>query len=345
MLGSNVGIDLGTTSIIIYLEGKGIVVNEPCAIAYDEDNRILCVGKNAEEMSERNHDGIRVVHPMADGVISDFTATKHIVSYFLSRVCKNMIFRPNVVVCVPSMVTNLEKRTVLSLINAAGAAKACLIEEPLAAALGAGLQSDRPKGVLVVDIGGGTTDVAIITMGCISISRSVRTAGNEFNEAIIRQLRRERDFVIGERTAEQIKEKIGSATLRDTELAMTVKGKSYLSNTPCTFEVTSTEVFLAMRPKLEIILDTIRKVLEEAPPDLAADIIDSGIYLTGGSARLRYLDKMIERKTGIKTKAVTEPEKCVALGTGKALADMDILANNGYVFKARTGKEKSESAG
>lgn len=336
MLGTNIGIDLGTTSIVIYVEGKGIVLSEPCAAAYEtETGKYIAFGKRAYDMIGKTPDKITVVKPMIHGVVSDFTATKHILRYFLSKICKNMVFKPNVVVCVPSMVTSLEKRTILDLITSAGAAKACLIEEPLAAALGAGLKSDRPMGSMVVDIGGGTTDIAVITMGCISVSRSIKIAGNALNDAIMRQIRRERDVVIGEKTAEYIKHKVGCSYLRDVELGVNVKGKHFITGMPVSIEVTSTEAYLAMRPQLEAIGEGIRSVLELTPPELAADITETGIHVTGGGALLFGIDEMIERKTGIKTFIAKDPINCVALGTGEALAHMDILSQNGYVFKAR----------
>ena len=347
MLGANIGIDLGTTSIVVYVEGKGIVLSEPCVAAYEtESGKLLAVGKRAHDMIGKNPDSVRVVKPMIHGVVSDFTATKHILRSILSKICKNMIFKPNVVVCVPSMVTSLEKRTILDLITAAGAAKACLIEEPLAAALGAGLKSDRPQGTMVVDIGGGTTDIAVITMGCISVSRSVKTAGNALNEAIQRQIRRERDVIIGERTAEEIKMKVGCSYLREVELGLTVKGKHFITGMPVSIEVTSTEAYLAMRPQLEIIAEGIRSVLELTPPELAADIMETGIHVTGGGALLFGIDEMIRRKTGIKTSVAKDPLNCVALGAGEALAHIDILSHNGYVFKARNeivGLESNET--
>lgn len=336
MLGANIGIDLGTTSIVAFVEGKGIVMSEPCAVAYEKgSDKIVAVGKRAWDMIGKNPDSIRVVKPMEHGIVSDFTATKHLIRYFLSKICKNMVFKPNVVVCVPSMATSLEKRTILDLVTASGAAKACLIEEPLAAALGAGLKSNRPVGAMVVDIGGGTTDIAVITMGCISISRSIKTAGNALNEAIIRQIRRERDVIIGEKTAEYIKRQIGCSQLRDVELGLTVKGKHFITNMPVSIEVSSTEAYLAMRPHLENIGESVRSVLELTPPELSADICESGIYLTGGGALLRGIDKMIQQKTGVKTFVAENPLECVALGTGEALSHIDILSQNGYVFKAR----------
>lgn len=336
MLGANIGIDLGTTSIVVFVEGKGVVMSEPCVAAYEkESGKLIGVGKRAWEMLEKNPDSIRVVKPMLHGVVSDFTATKHILRYVLSKICKNMVFKPNVVVCVPSMATGLEKRTILDLVTAAGAAKACLIEEPLAAALGAGLGSNRPVGTMIVDIGGGTTDIAVITMGCISISRSIRVAGNTLDEAIVRQIRRERDVIIGDKTGEYIKKQIGCSFLRDVELGLTVKGKHFITNMPVSIEVSSTEAYLAMRPHLETIAETVRSVLELTPPELSADIAESGIRLTGGGALLRGIDKMIEQKTGVKTVVAESPLNCVALGTGEALSRIDILSQNGYVFKTR----------
>ena len=336
MLGTNIGIDLGTTSIVVFVEGKGIVLSEPSVAAYEkESGKLIAVGKKAWDMLGKNPDSIRVVKPMEHGVVSDFTATKHILRFFLSIICKNMVFKPNVVVCVPSMATSLEKRTILDLVTSSGAAKACLIEEPLAAALGAGLKSDRPVGTMIVDIGGGTTDIAVITMGCISVSRSVKTAGNALDEAIVRQIRRERDVIIGEKTAEIIKKQIGCSNLRNVELGMTVKGKHFITNMPVSIEVSSTEAYLAMRPHLETIGEAVRSVLELTPPELSSDICESGIHLTGGGALLQGIDKMIQKKTGVKTTVADDPLSCVALGTGEALSHIDILSQNGYVFKAR----------
>ncbi len=336
MLGVNIGVDLGTTSVIIYVEGKGIVLSEPCVAAYEaESGKLLAVGKKAYDMHGKTPDSIRVVKPMHNGVVSDFTATQHILRFFLQRICRNMIFKPNIVVCVPSSVTNLEKRTILDLVTAAGAGKACLIEEPLAAAFGAELSTDKPLGTMVVDIGGGTTDIAVITMGCVSLSKSLKIGGNAFDEAIMRQIRRERDVVIGEQTAEKLKKQIGCAYLREAELARKTKGKNYITGMPVSIEVTSTQVYLAMRPHLEAIVDGICSVLEITPPELAADISQTGICLTGGGALIDGIDYMIQRRTGIRTYVANDPINCVARGTGKALSHIDILIDNGYVFKSR----------
>lgn len=336
MLGTNIGIDLGTTSILIFVQGKGIVVSEPNTVAFDTDTgKLLAIGQKASDMVGRNPDSITVVKPMKSGVISDFTATKAIVRVLLYKVCKNMVLKPNVVVCMPSTVTNLEKRTILDLVTAAGAGRACLIEEPLAAALGAGLDIRRPMGTMVVDIGGGTADIAVVTMGSISISKSVKIAGNILNEDIIRYLRRERNIVIGEKTAENIKKQIGCAYLRDVELAIEIKGKHYITGMPLTAEVTTTEVYLAMREHLEAIAEGVRSVLEVTPPELAGDISETGILLTGGGALLDGMDKLLEDKTGIHVIIPDSPLECVARGTGYAIEHMDILVDNDGVFKTR----------
>ncbi len=341
MIGANIGIDIGTSSVIVLVEGKGIVLSEPSAVAYDNEGNIVGIGKKAYAMFEKNHSGIKVVRPLENGVVSDFTATKQMVGYFLSKVCKNTVFKPNVIACVPTMVTGLEKRTMLDLMTAAGAGRARLIEEPLAAALGAGIQSEKPKGSMIVDIGAGTADIAVITMGSIAVSKSLRCAGNSLDEAIIRHLRRERVTVVGQKTAEQIKTRIGSTLLRDIELGMTVKGKNYFTGMPLSFEVSSTEAYLAMRPKLEELLEGIRAVLEETPPELAGDVLESGIVLTGGGAKLRNIDKMIQNKTGIKTRVAADPVNCVALGMGEAFEKLDLLTKNGYDFKSDEGIEFS----
>ena len=336
MLGKNIGVDLGTTSVIIYAEGRGIVLTEPSVVAYSTKTKRMCaVGRKAFDMLGRNPNSIRVVRPMKDGVVSDFTATRQMLSRYIARVCGNAIFKPNIIVCMPSSVTSLEKRTVLDIVTAAGAGKACLMEEPLAAAIGAGGDITHAGGTMVVDIGGGTTDIAVITLGSIAVSKSIKVAGNLFDEAIVRQVRRERDVVIGERTAEIIKQTIGCATLRDEEVCMTVKGKHYITGMPATVEVTSTDCYLAMREHIEAIGEAVRTVLETTPPELVGDIGSSGILLTGGGAMLNDMSVAIEQKTGIRTRLGSDPQNCVAKGIGLALGDLDMLSEQGYIFKTR----------
>ncbi len=336
MLGKNIGIDLGTTSVIIFAQGKGIVLNEPSVVAYNaKTGRMCAVGKKAFDMLERNPDSLRVVQPMRDGVVSDFTATRQMLSRHLNKVCSNSIFKPNIIVCMPSSVTNLEKRTVLDIVTAAGAGRACLMEEPLAAAIGAGVDIANATGTMIVDIGGGTTDIAVISLGSIAVSKSIKVAGNLFDEAIIRQVRRERDVIIGHKTAEELKTKIGCAVLPEAELWMTVKGKHYINNMPATLEVSSTDCFLAMREYIESINEAVRSVLEITPPELVGDIGSNGIVLTGGGAMLREMSAAIQKKTGIKTRLAEDARSCVAKGIGKALGDLELLTEQGYIFKNR----------
>ncbi len=336
MLGSCVGVDLGTTSVLIYVKGKGIVVNEPCVAAYStQDNRLLALGSRALEMLGRTPGSIHVVRPISGGLISDFTATSHILRSFLSQVCRNMVFKPNVVVSVPSGLTKLEQRTLLDLVTTAGAAKACLIEEPLAAALGSQVNIKRPSGTMIVNIGGGTTDIAVITMGTVSISRSIRTAGRALDEAIIRYFKRKRGVQFGERTAEEIKKEIGCAYAREADLAIPAKGKRLSDGLPVRIEVSSSEVYSAIRDTLDIISDAITDILRVTPPELAADIAENGIILTGGGALLTGLDEMLITDLGVLTRVADSPIETVAIGAGLAMKDIDILISNGYSFQTR----------
>ncbi len=336
MLGTNIGIDLGTTSTVIYVQGKGILISEPSAIAYDTDTGdIIAVGQRAYEMYGKTPDCITVVRPLEDGVVSDFTATQQMLSWYLHKVAGYKFFKPNIVVCMPSGVTDLEKRTLLDIATLSGAGRACLIEEPLAAAVGAGIKVTNPSGTLVVDIGGGTTDIAVITMGSIAVSDSVKGAGNGFDKAIKNYLKRERNIIVGLKTAENIKKQIACARFRQDEITILAKGKDYITSLPTHFEISSAEVFLAMREGLENILDGIYSVMERTSPDLVSDIMKNGIYITGGGALILGIDEMIEQRTGIRTIIADDPLNCVAKGTGMALKDINILQNNGYIFKTR----------
>ena len=347
MLGLNIGIDLGTTSVIVYVQGKGIVMSEPSVVAFKTDSgRIMAIGKSASKMIGKCPDSITVIRPLRDGVVSDFTVTEQMLRFFIQKICGNRIFKPNIIVCMPSTVTSLERRTILDVITASGAGKACLIEEPLAAAIGAGVDISHPRGIMIVDIGGGTSDAAIITMGSIAISKSVKSAGNALTESIMRYVRRERDVLIGEQTAEQIKHTIGCAYLRKEEIAMVAKGKQYVSRMPISFEITSTEVYLAMREHINVLIEGIKAVLEDTPPELISDLMYEGILLTGGGALLYGLDKAIEDATGIKTRVANDALNCVANGIGDVLVNLDFLADNGYLFKTRqdiTGVEEADN--
>lgn len=346
MLGINIGIDLGTTSVIAYLEGKGIVLSEPSVVAYRTNTgRMISLGKAAYKMIGREPESVTVIRPMKDGVVSDFTVTEQMLRYYIKKICGNKIFKPNIIVSMPGTVTNLEKRTILDVITASGAGKACLIEEPLAAAIGAGIDISHPSGVMIIDMGGGTTDIAVITMGSMAVASSVRIAGNLLNDSIVKYCRRERDILIGELMAEEIKKQVGCAYLRREEVVMVAKGKDYFTGMPIDFEITSTEAYLAMRENINQILEAIRDVFERTPPELVADIINEGIILTGGTAKLFGMDKVVAELTQIDTRIADDPLNCVANGIGKVLGDMYFLSENGYLFKSRqdiTGDHEEE---
>lgn len=336
MLGINIGIDLGTTQVVACVEGKGIVLSEPSIVAYrKKSGKIMALGKPALRMLGKEPDSVLVVRPMKDGVVSDFTVTEHMLRYFIKQICGNKIFKPNIIVSMPGTVTNLEKRTILDVITASGAGRACLMEEPLAAAIGAGIEINHPSGVMIVDLGGGTTDIAVITMGNMAVASSVKVAGNALNEDIIRYCRRERDIIIGEQTAEEIKKSVGCAFLRKEETATFAKGKDYFTGMPIDFEITSNEAYLAMREHIKYLLESIRDVFERTPPELVSDIIEEGIVLTGGTAKLYGLDKAIKELTKINTHVADDPENCVIKGIGKVLGDTFFLEENGYLFKTR----------
>ncbi len=336
LVGLNIGIDLGTTSVVTCQEGKGIIMSEPSVVAYRrKTDSLFAVGKAAQRMVGREPDSVRVVRPLKDGVVSDFSVTEQMLRYFIKKICGNEIFKPNIIVSMPGTVTNLEKRTILDVITASGAGRACLMEEPLAAAIGAGVDTSQPNGVMIVDLGGGTTDVAVITMGAMAVASSIKVAGNTLNDAIMKYCKRERNVLIGELTAEEIKKKIGCAFRRDEGIAMIAKGKDYISGMPVEFEISSNEVYFAMREHIRAIVTAVRDVLERTPPELAGDIMSEGIILTGGTALLFGIDQVIENATGITTRIAEDPVNCVAKGIEYALSDIDLLVNNGYLFMSR----------
>lgn len=334
MLGTKIGFDFGTSNVLAYVEGKGIKVNEPSVIAYDTfDEKIKAIGTDAYKMLGKAPDSLTVVRPIRNGTVYDYDAVQHMMSYYIQKICGSQIFKPNVIVSVPSKVTELDKRTILDIATSSGAAKACVIEEPLVAAIGAGIGKDF-KGTMIVDIGGGTTDIAVISGGLVALSASVKTAGNAFDNSICRFARREKGTVIGNVTAEKIKKQIGVAKHLDAELAVRAVGKDRVSKMPKTIELTSTEIFDAIRPNLNSIVEKIRLVLQETPPELNADISVNGIVLTGGGALLKGIDEYIENKLGIRTCCADNPTECVINGVGYYLKNMDELEQNGYVFKS-----------
>ncbi|MBQ1855354.1 MAG: rod shape-determining protein [Anaerovibrio sp.] len=323
----DIGVDLGTANVLIYIKGKGVVLREPSVVAVDRDtNRVLAVGEDARRMIGRTPGNIVAIRPLREGVISDYDITEAMLRYFIEKVTgRSFVFRPRIMICVPSGVTMVEQRAVQEAAEQAGARKTFLIEEPLAAALGAGLDISEAYGCMVVDIGGGTTDVAVISLGGIVASDSLRTAGDSFDEAIIDYVKRNFNLMIGERTAEDIKVSIGAAFQGARNGKMEVKGRDMLSGLPKLVEVTTDQVAEALKEPVTKIVECVKKVLEECPPELAADIMDRGIVLTGGGAMLYGLDDLIHRETRIPVGLADDALSCVALGTGKALDNIDKL--------------------
>lgn len=335
-LAKDIGIDLGTASVLVYIKGEGIVLKEPSVVAIDRNtNKVLAVGDDARRMVGRTPGNILAIRPMRAGVISDYDITEKMLRYFINKACGGrFILRPRIMICVPSGVTEVEKRAVVDAAEQAGARKAYLIEEPIAAAIGAGLDISKPSGNMVVDIGGGTTDVAVISLGSSVVSRSIKVAGDNFDEAIIRYMRKKHHIMIGERTAEEIKINIGTAYFKENEERMTVKGRSLISGLPQNIEVSSNEICEALHEPLEDIIEIVHSVLEKTPPELAADISDKGIILTGGGALLDGLDKLLREKMNTPVYVANDPVSCVALGTGKALDSLEIMEKSETIIDA-----------
>ncbi len=327
-LGERLGIDLGTATIIVYARGRGIVVREPSVVAIDKTTRrVLAIGEEAREMLGRTPSSIVAIRPLRDGVIADYTVTREMLAFLIRRACgpKARLFKPVVVVCIPSGATNVEMRAALDAARAAGAREAYPIEEPMAAAIGAGLPIANPGGNMVVDIGGGTTDIAVISLGGIVVSDSLRVGGNQLDEAIIRHIRRVYNLDIGERTAEDIKIRIGSACRTNGEEEMEVRGRDIVTGLPQTVTVSSIEVRDALSENVSQIVAAVKSILEKTPPELAADIIERGITLTGGGALLRGLDQVLQMETQIPVHVAEDPMSSVAIGTGKVLEQIETL--------------------
>ena len=330
---ADIGIDLGTANILVYVKGKGIVLNEPSVVAVDKDNkRILAVGKEAREMLGRTPGGITAIRPLKEGVIANYTITQKMLEYIIAKVAgKSFFFKPRVMTCIPVGITSVEKRAVLEATMQAGVSKTFLIEEPLAAALGAGLDIVEPSGKLVVDIGGGTTDIAILSLGGVVDDASIRVGGDKFDDAIARRIKKQYNVLIGERTAEEIKIQIGTVVPGGEVMKMEVRGRDTINGLPKTITVTSEDTMKALEEPVGTMISKVRSVLEKCPPELSADIVDNGICLTGGGALLRGITTAIEKETGIRTFAADKPRDCVAIGTGKALENLDKL-RPGTVF-------------
>ncbi len=332
MFGTDIGIDLGTATVLIYVKGKGIVLREPSVVAVDLDNgQVLAVGNEAKDMVGRTPGSVVSVRPLRDGVIADYTMTETMLRYFMRRINHGMkrFFKNRVMICVPSGATDVERRAVLEAAIEVGARDAFLIEEPMAAAIGADLEIEQPKGKMVVDIGGGTTDIAVISLGGIVVSKSLRVGGDKFDEAIIRFLRKQHNLAIGEQTAEKLKIQLGTCDPSEDDQMMVLKGRDLIQGLPRQIEIDSASVRSAISDIVNSIVDGVRNVLEITPPELAADIIDRGIVLTGGGALLRGLPERIASETQINCFATDEPTECVAMGTGKALAEIEKLRASG----------------
>ena len=330
----DIGIDLGTANVLIYQRGRGIVLREPSVVAVHKHSRELkAAGEEARQMLGRTPGSIVALQPIRDGVIADYTVTEQMLRYFIQKVVGHrFLFKPRVIICVPSGVTSVERRAVLDAARAAGAKEAFPIEEPMAAAIGSGLHISEPEGNMVVDIGGGTTDVAVISLGGIVRSESVRIGGNKIDEAIHRYVKREHNLIIGDRSAEEIKIEIGSAYPLDEELVMDVKGRDMINGMPKTVSVSSTEIRQAISEPIHQIVLRTRSVLEQTPPELASDIVGRGIWLTGGGALLRGLDRLLMQQTGIPVHIADDPLSCVAMGAGMALDQIELLSETHFAY-------------
>ena len=324
-----VGIDLGTANVLVYIKGKGIVLNEPSVVAVNTDNdEILAIGEEARQMLGRTPANIIAAKPLKDGVISDYDITERMLKYFIRKTCgRSLFFKPKIMVCVPSGVTEVEKRAVREAASEAGGKEVYLMEEPLAAAIGAGLDVTEPDGKMVIDIGGGTTDIAVIALGGLITSNSIKVAGDKFDEAIVKYMRKVHKLYIGERTGEDIKKSIGTAYPREEEVTMECRGRDLVTGLPKTVTITSEEIMEALEEPLNMICEAVHGVLEITPPELAADIGNSGIVLTGGGALLYGLGRKIADRTNMEVRVADDPKSCVAVGTGKALDEIDALQN------------------
>lgn len=319
LLSADIGIDLGTASILVYIKGKGVVLKEPSVVAFDRDtNEIKAIGEEARVMIGRTPGNIVAVRPLRQGVISDYTVTEKMMKYFITKALGGKTLRkPRISVCIPSGATEVEKKAVEDATYAAGAREVVIIEEPVAAAIGSGIDISKACGNMIVDIGGGTSDIAVISLGGTVVSTSVKTAGDDFDEAIVRYMRKKHNMLIGERTAEEIKIQIGCAYKLPELQSIEVRGRNLVTGLPKTMTITSDEILDALHDSAMLIVEAVHSVLERTPPELASDIYERGIVLTGGGSLLRGLDQLIEERTGINTMIAEDPMTAVAIGTGK----------------------------
>ena len=322
-----IGIDLGTANVIVYVKGRGIVIQEPSVVAVSEDNRIVAVGEEARQMIGRTPGNIQAIRPMKDGVIADYVITEAMLRYFIGRARKGTfsLSRPEVMISVPAGVTSVEKRAVRDAALKAGAREAFLIEEPLAAAIGANVPISGPSGNLIIDIGGGTSEIAVIALGGIVVSNSLRVGGNRFDDAIGSYIRKKYNLMVGDRTAEEVKIQIGTALPLERELQMEVRGRDLIAGLPRTIPISSSEVMEAIEMPLQQLVAAVRGVLEQTPPELSSDIIDKGMVMSGGGSLLRNIDRLLTQVTGVPCHVAENPLNCVALGTGLALEHFDFF--------------------
>ena len=341
--GADIGIDLGTANVLVYVNGKGIVLEEPSVVAIEKrSNTVLAVGEEARRMIGRTPGNIVAIRPLRDGVISDYDLTEKMLTHYINKVVDKKgfarFFMPRIMVCVPTGVTEVEKRAVEEATRQAGAREVYIIEEPIAAAIGAGIDISKPDGNMVIDIGGGTADIAVISLGGAVVSESIKVGGDKFDEAIVKYMKKQYNLLIGERTAEQIKINIGTAHTREDELTMDVRGRNLVTGLPENITINSSEMLEALKECVDQIVSLAHVVLEKTPPELAADISDSGIIMTGGGSLLYGLDKRIEERTGISVRIAEDPLSCVAKGTGESLGALNLLETGGTLPFRRKNK-------
>ncbi|MBR3696660.1 MAG: rod shape-determining protein MreB [Clostridia bacterium] len=326
MFGQDIGIDLGTATVIAYVKGKGIVLREPSVVAVNNlTGEVLAVGHEARRMLGRTPGNIVATRPLRDGVISDYTVTEKMLKYFIRKISGKFFFSPRIMICIPSKVTEVEKKAVIDAASNAGARKVYLIEEPIAAAIGAGIDISKPCGNMIVDIGGGTTDIAVISLGGSVVSSSIKVAGDKFDEYIVKYIKKRHNVIIGERTAEELKVNVGCVFPKFQDMEMDVRGRDLSTGLPRTVTIYSSEMMDALEEPAMMIVEAVHSVLEKTPPELAADISDKGIYMTGGGCLIDGLDKLLQDKIGINVMIAEDAISCVAIGTGKALDNLDSI--------------------
>ena len=336
MPGLNIGIDVGTSTITVFVQGKGIVLSESNAICYDSySDDIVAIGNSAGEMFQKTPDSLILEKPVVAGNVSNFSSCAQIIAYYLNKICHRRIFRPNVIISAPSGGTALEKKAIIEAACTAGAGKVSLIDEPVISALGAGLSIESPRGVMVIDLGAGTTDIAVISMGTVAYSVTLKTAGDTMDEAICQYMKRKYNVIIGHPTAKKIKHIVGCANKRSEEIEITVTGKELLSGMPVNIPVTTTDMYEALEESVEQIFHGIMDVMEQLPAELYSDICTEGVLLTGGVAKLYGLDKKLSSKLGIKVSRAIAPEHCAAKGAGYILKNLKRMEDNGYSFRSK----------